>query len=473
MAKTPLAKEIAQTLRKKRMTEKNLDDKLSPGEATALLAAALQSLPSSGQPTAEPPAAQAPATASAPAPAAATKTDKPEPSVVLNEWLKQILSTRRRHESQGDFAFRKWLIDTLKSLGQKEQIIEGNIVVTVKGKGKKESTTLFSCHIDTCHSLEESTGQRQSLCYDSTFNHLFLNKLDAEGKELKNVPGCLGADDGAGVYVLLRMIKAKVPGTYIFHIGEEVGCIGSRAMASKQSTWLSKFTHAIAFDRQGTQDIIITQGGQVCASTECGMALADAINACHSELDMEISHKGVLTDVKHYAFDIPECINVAVGYDSQHGSHESLDVGHLERLVDACVKIDWAKLPVKRMCAARFQSTGKTAGGYGGYGGYGGLSSVQTGRKDSGFGASRNLFEDERSGRYDRDLQAAGFGKSSTRAVEKAVPDHPADWLMQASREDILAWLEEQPEEAAKAVYMLVARCKGMEQQIETLEDFM
>jgi hypothetical protein len=261
-----------------------------------------------------------------------------------NDLLVSILRTRRSHGSVGDTNFRLWLNQKLKSYGAKPEIVvEGNIVVVTDAK----SDTLFSCHIDTCHSKVESNGQAQDLSYDPSFGHIVLDKS-------KDKPGVLGADDGAGIYIMLRMIEKKVPGTYIFHVGEECGGVGSRAYLQKSKDKLEQFSRAIAFDRAchagNEPEVICTQGGQACASIEFGKALVAELNK-HSHKfsnDWVVSHKGTFTDTKVYRGVINECVNLSVFYANQHSDQEYLDVSNLESLVDVACSIKWDDLPTVR-----------------------------------------------------------------------------------------------------------------------------
>lgn len=288
----------------------------------------------------------------------------------LDDLIKEILTTRRRHNSVGEIAFLKWLMAKIESFGEKSSSLpEGALLVEV-GTGSK---TMFSCHIDTMHSYEESNGKTQNLSYDPNFGHIMLDDTTA---------ACLGADDGTGVYIMLRMIQAKVPGVYVFHRGEEVGCVSSRAIAATQQKWLVTFDACIAFDRADTYEVIITQGGQTCASAAYGTQLAGALTK--QGLPYETSTRGVLTDSKMYRQHIRECINIGVGYNSQHGPDEYQDWDHLLKLTAAVIKIDWAALKPARVIdhsegsqmANRFhqsQMGTHSSSGNGGYSkGYGG-----------------------------------------------------------------------------------------------------
>ena len=91
---------------------------------------------------------------------------------------------------------------------------EGNLIIEV-GEG---SETLFSSHTDTVH----RTGVMQNV---------FIETADKPKFETDSGQ-CLGGDDGTGVWLMLELIKAGVPGLYIFHRAEEVG--GPRFLIYRQ-----------------------------------------------------------------------------------------------------------------------------------------------------------------------------------------------------------------------------------------------
>lgn len=284
----------------------------------------------------------------------------------VDPMLVKILSWVRPHGSDPELAFCNWVRATIEKAGFQPSIRAGGcITVTIPRKDGKTSNVLFSCHVDTVHS---SPGDgKQGIVYDPTFEHIFLNKLGV------NVQGsCLGADDGAGVWLLLKMIRNEKPGTYIFHRGEERGGIGANAMLSSCKDWLGQFDLAVAFDRADNFEIITHQGGQRCASDKFGNALIEQL-ANHGR-KYELSTRGTFTDTKVYRKIIPECINVGVGYKFQHGPDEYLDYRHLTTLLDAVLDVDWDALPVDRDPTKDDTPSYGGVGRYihqGGYGGYG------------------------------------------------------------------------------------------------------
>lgn len=245
----------------------------------------------------------------------------------MNTKLAEMLTYRRPHNSAGEAAFVKRFITDVyehRTLGPME-----NIIITVG----RDSHTLFSCHTDTVHRDDE----KQKLVFDSVKNHFY--KKDG-------MP--LGADDGAGVWLLLEMIDAGVPGTYVFHRGEERGGIGSSWMAKDADEWLEQFDRAVAFDRKATHSVITHQGWGRCCSDEFAEALAEALNLTHDDFMYMPDDTGVFTDTANYTELISECTNVSCGYYQEHTASEYVDVGHLEQLRDACLKIDWEALPTVR-----------------------------------------------------------------------------------------------------------------------------
>ena len=203
----------------------------------------------------------------------------------------------------------------------------------------QNSRTMFSAHVDTVHSY----SGRQVVEYDTDMNILFKPSTKRE-----QFGDCLGADDGAGIWLLLQMIDAGVPGTYMFHYGEERGGIGSSDIAEYHPEFLAKFDRAIAFDRKGTTDVITHQGMGRCCSDKFARDLSDALNAAGSKLSMAPDNGGIFTDTANYTEIIPECTNISCGYESAHTSAEFLDVEYLFKLRDALVQIDWEALPTCR-----------------------------------------------------------------------------------------------------------------------------
>ncbi|BCM87820.1 hypothetical protein [Methylobacterium indicum] len=188
---------------------------------------------------------------------------------------------------------------------------------------------LWSSHTDTVH----RTDGFQRIVYQDG-----LIKLHKKANS-----SCLGADCTAGVWIMMEMIKAKVPGLYVFHYGEENGCIGSRAIAEKWPELLARIDCAVAFDRRGTHSVITHMGTERTCSEKFATSLIEQLPK-----GFKTDDTGRSTDTKQYIKLVSECTNISVGFDAEHTSRETLDVDHLIQLRDAMVKIDIARLVIAR-----------------------------------------------------------------------------------------------------------------------------
>ena len=226
-----------------------------------------------------------------------------------------------------------------------------------------ESDVMFTSHLDTATSAE------------SKVNHVFDgNIIKTDGTSI------LGADDKAGVTIMLHMIQNSIPGLYYFFLGEEVGCIGSKKVAEVQKKEkIEGINKVISFDRRGTTSVITYQSSKRCASDAFGQALAEQLNKSDETFEYKIDPTGVLTDSIQFISIYPECTNISVGYQSEHTFSESQDINHLEKLAEACLKVDWNGLPVERdpsKIEYRSYEYDSTYGSYGRYGrSYGGWGS--------------------------------------------------------------------------------------------------
>ena len=195
-----------------------------------------------------------------------------------------------------------------------------------------ESDVMFTSHLDTATSTY------------SEVNHVIEgNIVKTDGKTL------LGADDKAGVTIMLYMIENNIPGLYYFFLGEEVGCVGSKQLATKlKAEKIEGINKVISFDRRGTDSIITFQTSRRCCSDKFGQALSDELNLAESTFKYKNDPTGVLTDSVQFISIYPECTNISVGYYSEHTSMERQDIDHLTKLANACLKVNWNSLPVER-----------------------------------------------------------------------------------------------------------------------------
>lgn len=191
-----------------------------------------------------------------------------------------------------------------------------------------DTSVMWSSHTDTVHRAE---GRVPILI---------------DGNTARVNPGskasCLGADCTTGVWVMMQMIRAKVPGLYVFHRGEEIGCVGSSFILKETPELLAGVNACIAFDRYGTTSVITHQMGQ----RGCSQAFAKAMIA---QLPGYMEDDGgSYTDSYTYFEEISECTNISVGYKGQHGVSEEQNLSFAAQLAEWMCKFDITKLPFER-----------------------------------------------------------------------------------------------------------------------------
>jgi len=197
-----------------------------------------------------------------------------------------------------------------------------------------ESKTMFCAHLDT-------------YCYEHkrVWHIIKDNKISTDGTTT------LGADDKAGVVIMIKMIEAGVPGLYYFFRGEEgvtspTGTWGSKEALKSYKEKFQTYDRCVAFDRRDDNNIIIQQLYGECCSLEFAQALVKDLGEYN--LRYYEDDTGMWCDSAVFMDIIPECTNVSVGYDDEHTFRESQDIDHLEKLTNACIKIKWEDLPTKR-----------------------------------------------------------------------------------------------------------------------------
>lgn len=132
----------------------------------------------------------------------------------------------------------------------------------------------------------------------------------------KNViwsPQGLGADDRAGVYSILKIIRLGFRPHIIFTMGEEKGGIGAGQLAKLECPF-KDLRYMVELDRQGTND---------CVFYSCG----------NEEFEEYIESFGFVTDYGTYS-DISDlspawktaAVNLSIGYRDEHYSNEILKV---------------------------------------------------------------------------------------------------------------------------------------------------
>jgi hypothetical protein len=183
-----------------------------------------------------------------------------------------------------------------------------NYIIAVPSEDVISSICLVA-HIDTVRSM-----------HDEPVN------LIIQRHKVTNRSGVLGADDRAGVFAILEIIKlSEVKPIVIFTNFEESGGKGVKALIrdKKLEPYLSSIDLFIELDRQGHNDWVYYYANQ------------------HRELREWIEYYGYIEARGSYsdvfdlsiAYHIPH-FNLSVGYYGQHSDEEYLDLQSLAICID-------------------------------------------------------------------------------------------------------------------------------------------
>lgn len=242
--------------------------------------------------------------------------------------LTKILTTHRP-----SWGSTKWFEPLLSSaLASGERYVRdahGNYFVLIGDS--EQSDVAFTSHLDT-------VARPGSAAPDIAITNkgvVFLRN--------PQVADCLGADCGAGIYLMLEMLRRGVHGRYCFFVDEEVGCEGSGASAKDDTGFWTGVNAMISFDRRG-DGIITHQRYMRCCSDTFAKELAARLGRTDAHLQ-----KGIYTDSAEFVQIIPECTNVGVGYMHEHTPDEVLDLSILGNVLGHVLKPEtFQDLPIER-----------------------------------------------------------------------------------------------------------------------------
>lgn len=195
-----------------------------------------------------------------------------------------------------------------------------------------ESTTLFTSHLDTASLTCEKV------------NHIIEGDIiSTDGSSI------LGGDNKAGVTILLYMISKRVPGTYFFFAGEELGLLGSKAALEEDAIRFYQFKRAVSFD--GVEQGVLSAGreGEAFCSDEFANALAFQFCLQGVNYKPEIISKDIFTDSLLFTGLIPECTNLSSGVWNLHTPQEYVNIRLVEEIARAAAKVNWEGLPAFRL----------------------------------------------------------------------------------------------------------------------------
>jgi len=145
----------------------------------------------------------------------------------------------------------------------------------------------------------------------------------------KNViwsPDGLGADDRAGVFAIIQIIKMGLRPHIILTTDEEKGALGAEKLASKDCPF-ADLRYVIQLDRRGAIDCVFYScDNQPFTEYIESFGFAEAIGS--------FSDISVICPMWHVAG-----VNLSIGYRDEHSISEVLFVGHMLNTIDKVVRM--------------------------------------------------------------------------------------------------------------------------------------
>jgi tripeptide aminopeptidase len=186
----------------------------------------------------------------------------------------------------------------------------GNLLAEKTYKSGVGPTILLNAHLDTVLEIEQ--------------DRVILK----DGPIWSSSNGILGADDRAGVAVLLHTAEhlantsfsGKVK--FIFTVEEEIGLRGA---SNVDEYFLWGTDAAIVVDRRGTGDIVVSCGGYI---PFCDIEYGEFFEKVANEAGMENwkTTNGGSSDTRIWAEHGIQSVNLSAGYRNEHSEDELLDV---------------------------------------------------------------------------------------------------------------------------------------------------
>lgn len=177
------------------------------------------------------------------------------------------------------------------------------------------ATILLSAHMDTVKGV------------------LANRKLIEKDGKISASKGALGADDRAGIAIILEVLrnlgKLKSFNGVIkvaFSRQEEVGCVGAEKIDTK---WYQDADLAIVVDRRGNRDIVVGCGTAFC-SDEVGLFMEEV--SALAEMDWKCVEGGI-SDAMVFSHNGVNSINLSAGYYNEHTDKEYVVLSQMKDTV--------------------------------------------------------------------------------------------------------------------------------------------
>lgn len=215
--------------------------------------------------------------------------------------------------SKQEHKVREYLYPKLERLVDTVTIDSYGNLLGVKKVGNGDgAVVMLSAHMDTVYNVERD------------------RKLIFTDDIIMSDKGALGADDRAGITIILSVLEniedTGFNGTIkvAFSREEEIGCIGADKMNPE---FYSDVDLAIVVDRRGNRDIVVNGAGMPFCTNDVKMFMNEVADSTHMKNWLCVM--GGVSDAVVFAENGINSINVSAGYYNEHTDLEYVSVADM------------------------------------------------------------------------------------------------------------------------------------------------
>jgi len=190
----------------------------------------------------------------------------------------------------------------------------GNLLAEKKIGTGIGATVLLSAHMDTVKGVFAD------------------RKLIIDGDVISSDKGALGADDRAGIAIIMEVLRNIESLSFngvikvAFSREEEIGCVGSKKIDPK---WYSDVDLAIVVDRKGNRDIVVG-----CWDAFCSDAVGLFFEEASKMQDMDWKAvEGGISDAVTFSENGVNSVNLSAGYYKEHTENEYVVLSQMQDTV--------------------------------------------------------------------------------------------------------------------------------------------
>ena len=210
------------------------------------------------------------------------------------------------------------LLERLVSLNQKD--LQKTMQVYLKSKYSKVITT--KDYIVAVGDIPIALVAHMDTVFSFPVQHLYYDQQ----KGVLWSPEGLGADDRAGIFAILQIIKSGLRPSIILTTDEEKGCIGASKLAERECP-IPNLKYMIELDRRGTNDCVFYD----CYNPEF---------VEYVESFGFVERMGSFSDITFLMSYWDVCgVNLSVGYEDEHSVSETLHINALYATIEKVKKM--------------------------------------------------------------------------------------------------------------------------------------